>query len=120
MTRELADNLNRVGLILGFVSFWFAAPEFIGEPRLKSWETKMAKGLGTIGKLPEWPLTILIAFTFYAAMMIVAIYFHKFGDWLFSGTVVAKIVHDVFLVGAGFCGSVIVARRNRIVSALAK
>jgi len=29
---------NRIGMLLGFISFWLAAPEFIGEERLKSWE----------------------------------------------------------------------------------
>jgi hypothetical protein len=36
--------LNRAGLALGFVSFWFAAPEFIGEDRLRSWEQALASG----------------------------------------------------------------------------
>jgi hypothetical protein len=42
MMRETADWLNRSGLILDFTAFWFAAPEFIGESRLKSWERMLA------------------------------------------------------------------------------
>jgi hypothetical protein len=45
MNPELADWLNRISLILGFLSFWLVAPEFIGERRLKSWETALASGL---------------------------------------------------------------------------
>ena len=33
--------LNRIGMILGFVSFWLVAPEFIGEERLKRWEERL-------------------------------------------------------------------------------
>jgi hypothetical protein len=42
MNHETATWLNRIGLILGFISFWFAAPEFIGEQRLKTWEESLA------------------------------------------------------------------------------
>jgi hypothetical protein len=49
MTRETADWLSRIGIILGFVSFWFVAPEFIGEARLKQWERALSR---VILKLP--------------------------------------------------------------------
>ena len=39
------DNLNRLGMVLGFLSFWLAAPEFVGEERLRSWEQWLASGL---------------------------------------------------------------------------
>jgi len=45
MTQDWTDVLNRTGLVLGFFSFWLAAPEFIGEARLRSWELSLAKGL---------------------------------------------------------------------------
>jgi hypothetical protein len=48
MSHEMATWLNRIGIILGFFSFWFAAPEFIGEKRLKSWEESLAKLTGKI------------------------------------------------------------------------
>ncbi len=32
------DWLHRVGMILNFLSFWFAAPELLGEDRMKKWE----------------------------------------------------------------------------------
>jgi hypothetical protein len=43
MSHETVTWLNRIGIILGFFSFWFAAPEFIGEERLKSWEDGLSK-----------------------------------------------------------------------------
>jgi hypothetical protein len=45
LPHDWADVLNRIGLILGFASFWFAAPEFIGEQRLKEWEEGLGSGL---------------------------------------------------------------------------
>jgi hypothetical protein len=42
MSQGLCDWLNWIGLIFGFFSFWFAAPEFIGEKRLKEWEMRLA------------------------------------------------------------------------------
>jgi hypothetical protein len=33
--------LNRIGMILGFLSFWLVAPEFIGEERLRRWEERL-------------------------------------------------------------------------------
>jgi hypothetical protein len=41
----VSEWLNRTGMLLGFLSFWFAAPEFIGEERLKAWEQALAAGL---------------------------------------------------------------------------
>jgi hypothetical protein len=45
LSHQLADIFNRVGLVLGFVSFWLAAPELIGEERLKVWEKRLVSGL---------------------------------------------------------------------------
>jgi len=50
LTHRLADNLNRIGLVLGFFSFWLAAPEFIGEQRLKSWELVLAASIQRVPK----------------------------------------------------------------------
>jgi hypothetical protein len=41
----LFEWANRAGIILGFLSFWFAAPEFIGEERLKAWERSLERVL---------------------------------------------------------------------------
>jgi hypothetical protein len=53
---DLSDWLNRIGLILGFFSFWLAAPEFIGEERLRSWEKRLGK-LIAVG----FPLMVTVA-----------------------------------------------------------
>ena len=42
---EAARWLNRAGMVLGFASFWFAAPELIGEERLKKWEERLEAGV---------------------------------------------------------------------------
>lgn len=41
--------LNRIGIILNFLSFWFVAPDIIGEARLKAWERNLEKAIGEIG-----------------------------------------------------------------------
>jgi hypothetical protein len=48
LSRGWVDNLNRLGLLFGFLSFWFAAPEFLGEERLRSWEQSLVSGLGKL------------------------------------------------------------------------
>jgi hypothetical protein len=50
MTQETADWINRIGMAIGFLSFWFAAPEFIGEERLKEWEDRLARILRALPK----------------------------------------------------------------------
>jgi hypothetical protein len=43
MSHDTANLLNRIGIVLGYFSFWFAAPEFIGKERLKKWEEGLAR-----------------------------------------------------------------------------
>lgn len=53
--------LNRLRILLNFLSFWLVAPEFVGEARLKSWEAVVAKGLNklpTITKVAYFLTTI--------------------------------------------------------------
>jgi hypothetical protein len=45
MDPVVANWLNRLGMLLGFVSFWLVAPEFIGEERLRRWEVMLEQGL---------------------------------------------------------------------------
>jgi len=40
---DLFVLLNRVGMVLGFVSFWLAAPEIIGEEKLRAWEASLVE-----------------------------------------------------------------------------
>jgi hypothetical protein len=35
--------VNRVGIVLEFLSFWFAAPEILGEGRLRALERRVEK-----------------------------------------------------------------------------
>jgi hypothetical protein len=66
MSRETCDILNRIGMILGFLSFWFAAPEFIGEERLKQWEIQLAAWLtGIPGILKKIAIGILLIYAAY-------------------------------------------------------
>jgi hydrogenase/urease accessory protein HupE len=59
VSHELSDLLNRIGMLLGFISFWFVAPEFIGEERLKSLETALAEGLLKLPKTLRWIFRVL-------------------------------------------------------------
>jgi hypothetical protein len=40
--------VNRVGIVLEFLSFWFAAPEILGEERLRAVEQGVEKGIGLL------------------------------------------------------------------------
>ena len=37
--------VNRVGIVLEFLSFWFAAPEILGEERLRALERRVVRGV---------------------------------------------------------------------------
>jgi len=37
--------VNRVGIVLEFLSFWFAAPEILGEGRLRALEQRVEQGI---------------------------------------------------------------------------
>jgi hypothetical protein len=95
LTHKLADNLNRIGLVLGFFSFWFAAPEFIGEHRLKSWEQTLAAVLLRVPKAVERITNILFRYTalFIPTLVIIALFT---SDWsmvlFFSPLSVALII----------------------------
>ena len=49
--------VNRVGIVLEFLSFWLAAPEILGEERLKALERRLEK---EIKQLPDL-LAVLVA-----------------------------------------------------------
>ena len=48
---HLADWFNRAGLVLGYGSFFLAAPEIIGEERLKTLEDFLVRGLRNFRKV---------------------------------------------------------------------
>jgi hypothetical protein len=66
LSHETVNILNRVGLSVGFVAFWFAAPEFIGETRLRAWEQDIAKALAGFNRLPQTVKAICLALPFFA------------------------------------------------------
>ena len=45
MDWDLAKVLNLLGVVLEFVSFWFAAPEILGEERLRALERRVERGI---------------------------------------------------------------------------
>jgi hypothetical protein len=64
LSRTWVDNINRIALLLGFLSFWFAAPEFIGEERLKLWEHSLASGLRRVPLVMAYTLLGLCVIAF--------------------------------------------------------
>ena len=52
MALQTYDWLNRLGILIGFLSFWFVTPEFIGETRLKQWDSLLVSG--AIKFKPVW------------------------------------------------------------------
>jgi hypothetical protein len=53
MDWSLVKALNLLGIVLEFLSFWFAAPEILGERRLRAIERRLEKGI------EKSPLTLL-------------------------------------------------------------
>jgi hypothetical protein len=112
MTRETTDWLNRVGLILGFLSFWFAAPEFIGVERLRKWEYVLAK---VISKFPLKGVPIFMA-SFYAGILAIAFFFDfadRMSDFVYNfvGSRQVSLVFFFVLLLAIPVAVVIVLRR---------
>jgi hypothetical protein len=46
--------VNRGGIMLEFLSFWFAAPEILGEERLRALERKVERGIRVLSNRPRW------------------------------------------------------------------
>ena len=71
MPPNYSVHLNRVGLILDFLSFWLAAPEILGEDRLRAVEATLKRGLkGWLQRAPRWFSEFLSA-AFFALVMFV-------------------------------------------------
>ena len=60
--------VNRVGIVLEFLSFWFAAPEILGEERLRALERRVEQG---IKALPSALLLMAVVGVSGAALMYV-------------------------------------------------
>jgi hypothetical protein len=70
-----ADWINRLGLFLGFLAFWFAAPELIGEERLKRWEKWALEDFirdvpKNLGCLVSFSVACLMAFSWLALCLL--------------------------------------------------
>jgi len=57
----MMEWVNRVGIVLEFLSFWFAAPEILGEERLRKLERRVEKGVIV---LPEVLFVVGVAVMF--------------------------------------------------------
>jgi lipid-A-disaccharide synthase-like uncharacterized protein len=64
-----ADNTNRLGLLLGFISFWLAAPEILGEKRLLDAEKRL-----------EQAIALLLPLAIFAYMLWDAYEYAKIGN----------------------------------------
>jgi len=63
--------LNRVGILLGFISFWLAAPEFIGKDRLTVYEKQLSKITEQIPKLFTFTSVIFLIVTASIVVIII-------------------------------------------------
>jgi hypothetical protein len=74
MSHELGNLLNRIGMVLGFLSFWLIAPELIGEHRLQSWERSFAKTLSWLVYIGALLAVIVLEFIVYAFIYYIVVY----------------------------------------------
>jgi hypothetical protein len=115
MNPNLADSLNRIGLVLAFLSFWFVAPEFIGEKRLRLWEQALARGLLRMPTAMEWVFRSL-------SVVMIGIFIIRWLSTSRTGTQELPQVPQWFLLGAGLTSSAFLISRivvEPIVSKLA-
>lgn len=98
VTHETAVWLNRAAIILGFVSFWFVAPEFVGEQRLKSWEQFLSKYLSRI------PKALRLVFGICTAVVIIGYFVMAITRWSLP-----NVSNTVLMIFAILSASVTVA-----------
>ena len=51
--------INRLGIVLEFLSFWLAAPEILGEERLRGLERRLEEGLRMLPKVARVAVVVL-------------------------------------------------------------
>jgi hypothetical protein len=56
--------VNRVGILLEFLWFWFAGPELLGEERLKAW-----------GQRLEWWLRVIVVIVWFLLLCLLWVVF---------------------------------------------
>jgi hypothetical protein len=59
--------LNILGMTLQFFSFWFAAPEILGEEKLKHYENKIKRYLSNLPTLIFGVPSIILIFIFFGS-----------------------------------------------------
>jgi hypothetical protein len=57
MTHATCLWLNRLSILLAYFSFWFVAPEFIGEARLRAWQLHAKKVIGAM--IASWSTFVM-------------------------------------------------------------
>jgi hypothetical protein len=119
MDPELATILNRIGLILGFFSFWFAAPEILGEERLKGCAVNSLGGC--LGILFLFTISGIILAVQYMAfhptdnpyiLGFVAIFFTLFMFWLLPQKIMPRVPFLIEKISLRFIGNP--RRRKRL------
>jgi hypothetical protein len=73
MDWDLAKVLNLVGIVLEFLSFWFAAPEILGVDRLRALEQELKKGIRLLPVARAWlvGLAMVVGLVTSAAVIMV-------------------------------------------------
>lgn len=77
--------INRLGLVFEFLSFWFAAPEILGEKRLRTLERRLERGLRALPR-------ILLILLFSTAMVVVTVMFGLLWGWRMLLVVLAVLL----------------------------
>jgi len=98
-------NVNRIGMILEFFSFWFAAPELLGEDRLRRLRDSFGRG---VKALPSLTAKVLCGILLFGAPGILIVVYQRrvfsYLSWSFShwshllvGNVVEEVIGIAFL-----------------------
>ena len=82
--------VNRVGIVLEFLSFWFAAPEILGEERLRALERRIEQGLRVLPSVVALGLTGVVVASVVMALGRAAV--EGVVTWVIAVMVVAWVV----------------------------
>jgi len=77
--------VNRVGIVLEFLSFWLAAPEILGERRLRTLERRLERGLRALPR-------VLLILLFSTALVVVTVMFGLLWGWRMLLVVLAVVL----------------------------
>jgi hypothetical protein len=88
----IAPWIMQIGMTLEFLSFWFAAPEILGEKRLKKYEDILEASLKT-----SRFYGILLAFLILVLIPTVYFYFSDYGVWPLAITSGLLLIMIIFI-----------------------